>query len=238
MTTNPTPFWTAVITADLIGSSKLTNSPSAPSPAEVIRRAYPSATARLGGHVGRHAPEIFRGDSCQILLPDPYSALQVGVLLSCAIRTDGQLLELGMELDARMGISVAQPGRVVRPITHSTGPAFDLSGRALDMAKAKRRWIVVSTPWPDVNDEFKVSCSLLDHIHRSWTTAQCEAILLAAGRSSPTQADIAEQLGISQSAVSQRLGAAGLDAVCSLLDRFALVIGARIAQHGGDDVDR
>lgn len=233
-----TPSWVAVITADLVGSSRLAEFASAPSPATVIQRAHSRVIARLGRSAGLPPdPEIFRGDSCQILLPNPYSALRVGILLSCAIRTDEHLRELGVELDARMGISVAQPGRLVRPITHSTGPAFDLSGKALDLAKAQKRWIVVSTPWPDVNDEFAVSCALLDHIHRSWTATQCEAILLALGGTSMTQADMARQLGVSQSAVSQRLGSAGLDAVADLLDRFALVIDAGMAENGPGDAD-
>ena len=76
----------------------------------------------------------------------------------------------------------------------------------------------------DINAEFDTSLALFDFIADRWSTASAEVIFyLLQGLK---EKEIAQIVGISQSAVNQRKKAAGWDPISVLLKRFEEKISA------------
>ncbi|MDX1762483.1 MAG: helix-turn-helix domain-containing protein, partial [Christiangramia sp.] len=88
--------------------------------------------------------------------------------------------------------------------------------------KKENRKLKIKTPITEVNKEFDTSFFLFDTISDKWSTASAEVIYYLLKGFKETE--IADELGISQSAVNQRKKAAGWDAIEALLDRYQSVI--------------
>ncbi|MBS3821610.1 MAG: hypothetical protein KGY81_07600 [Phycisphaerae bacterium] len=169
-------------------------------------------------------PSIFRGDSFQILLSDSTCSLRAAILLGCQIRlaakdrfdTDIPFPRLGVGI----GEVAYKPSH--GPVTSGQGTAFELSGRALDEAQRKHITLRLLTPWARVNRELDVECTISDNLLKRMSIDQCRALSEAIrGR---TQADIASDFGVSQSAIQQRLAAAGAKALMTLVERFTEIL--------------
>lgn len=111
------------------------------------------------------------------------------------------------------------------------GPAFHRARAALEEAKASRRHGGVFEGFGDDDPVLGGLARLVDRLRADLTDAQVEAVDLA--RRGMTQRDVAERLGVTPQAVSQRLGAAGWDALRegeealeALLRRWAVSAGA------------
>jgi len=106
--------------------------------------------------------------------------------------------------------AIATGGRFVSgsadPYTQD-GPAFHLARESMDWLRGQPEYLTfvahpASPPHPHIHLINEI-LPLLDYHYRNWTAAQCEVILLA--RRNWSGERIAEKLGISPSAVSQRL---------------------------------
>lgn len=91
------------------------------------------------------------------------------------------------------------------------GPAFHRARAALEAAKASRRHGGVFEGFGDDDPVLGGLARLVDRLRADLTDAQVEAVDLA--RRGMTQREIAGRLGVTPQAVSQRLGAAGWDAL-------------------------
>lgn len=161
--------------------------------------------------------ELYRGDSFQGIVAKPEEALKYALL----IRSHLKKANSTTDRDARVAIGVGTINFPSSNVAEADGEAFRNSGPLLDTMKNGVR-IKLHTPWKEVNEEMEVAFVLADTIIKRWTIPQAEVITQILGNS--TQSEIAEQLGISQSAVNQRLKAAHWEAIEKLLDRFQELI--------------
>lgn len=168
--------------------------------------------------------EFYRGDGIQVVVKNPADTLIVGVLIRAGLRASSPE-GTGSVWDVRLSLSVGQVETLEGSIAVSDGEAFRLSGRSLDtMGKATLR---LSTPWPDVDDEFGVSLPFADDVICGWTSNHARVMFrsLLTGQS---QKDLAAEFGRSAQIISRALILAKEKLIRNLLCRFAVVISAKI----------
>jgi hypothetical protein len=168
--------------------------------------------------------DIFRGDSFQGLLADPKNALKAALYIRAVMRKS-QPADKEINWDARMALGIGTVDLLPENVSEGDGPAYRKSGPVLDGLKGDHR-LAVTTPWDEVNNEFKATCALLDAVITKWTAPQAEITwLLLEGQKAK---DIAEELGISQAAVHYRVKGAGWFAIEAALQRYREVIDSKL----------
>ncbi len=161
--------------------------------------------------------DLYRGDSFQGIIAKPEEALKYALL----IRSHLKKANGTTDRDARIAIGVGTINFPASNVAEADGEAFRNSGPLLDTMKNGVR-IKLQTPWKAVNEEMEVALILADTIIKRWSIPQAEVIVHILRNA--TQIEIAEKLGISQSAVNQRLKAAHWEAIEKLLHRFRELI--------------
>ncbi|MDR5590168.1 SatD family protein [Christiangramia sp. SM2212] len=212
----------AVISADLLSSTSYSQ--------ELLEKVINSLNQEFK-LINKLFPEdsgfkIFRGDSFQGIIYDPGKALKVAIQLKTSINRihlheDEVNKAFRKEADLRLAIGIGTYDFKRDSIMEANGQAFQYSGRTLDEMKKENRKIQLKTPVENVNNEFDTSLLLFDTIADKWSTASAEVIYYLLR--DLKEADIAAELGISQSAVNQRKKAAGWDAIEKLLTRYEFV---------------
>lgn len=161
--------------------------------------------------------ELYRGDSFQGIIAQPEEALKYTLI----IRTHLRKANTATEQDARIAIGIGTISFFSKSIAESDGEAFRNSGPLLDTMKNGIR-IKAITPWEAVNEELEVALVLADAIISRWSASQAEVI--EESLRGNTQVEIATKLGISQSAVNQRLKAANWESIEKLIKRFQQLV--------------
>ncbi len=159
--------------------------------------------------------DIFRGDSFQGILSRPSSSLKIALY----IQTELLRKPVGSSaLESRLGIGLGPVDFLIKDrIVESDGMAFRLSGQALDHTDKYRR-VTMRSYSDEMNQHLNVLAVSLDAIMQRWSHEQVEAISL--WLQGNTQESIANELGIKQPAVHQRLQLAGHFAIREILDYF------------------
>lgn len=213
----------AVITGDIVQSSKMDREQ---------RHQLLSALQKMFSELDKYteATEIYRGDSFQILLSQPEKALLLAMLLRAGFRKIPHRQDAQAQYaDARIAIGIGDISDRAGSLGMSDGEAFRLSGRALDEMSRRQR-LIISTLWPDINEEMEVACALSEAIVSRWTHAQA-GIIYSYLLSGKTQQALAKEFGITQGAVSQRLSDAGnIDAIRKFLQRFEKLISKQVSE--------
>ncbi len=162
-------------------------------------------------------PEIFRGDSFQAVLENYEEAMRVALLCRAYIRS--QKID-DTEIDIRIAIGIGGIKKLTdRPGT-SDGEAFRLSGHLADQIKNQNARIGIH--FNSERIEMEIINALLETLIENWTTAQSEIICKLMLRKTFTE--IAEELDISQSAVSQRAKSAKWWVVEQLLKTLPILL--------------
>jgi hypothetical protein len=113
----------AVLTGDIIGSSKLGPEGLDAAMSLLRRLAEEFEETHPESVVGQ--PEVFRGDSWQLVLQRPALALTAAVFIRAGFKAG--------DFDTRVGIGLGTVERLnTERISQSVGPAFVRSGQALD----------------------------------------------------------------------------------------------------------
>ncbi|MBE7445278.1 MAG: hypothetical protein HS132_08560 [Planctomycetia bacterium] len=216
----------AVVTGDIVGSSKLTTGQRGRL-LSVLKSSFNTIKDILPD--GIRAPfEIHRGDSFQGVLSRPAAALRVAIVIRASLRHGVETQQRRYALDARVAVGVGSidflpAGRG----SEGDGEAFRRSGPVLDMMKGDHR-LIIRTPWQAVDAELATECALLDTLINRWSGEQAQAIL---GQiRGLTQEMAAEEFGVSQPAVRQRLKSAGGWAIEELCRRYEQLIRENEAQ--------
>ena len=163
---------------------------------------------------------IFRGDSFQGLLSNPADALRASIFIRSGMRKN-QPTDKETNWDVRLAVGIGPVDHLPENISEGDGPAYRKSGPILDDLKGDYK-LAITTPWEQINGEFKTSCALLDAIIAKWTAQQAEIVwLLLQEKKAKT---IAEELDISQAAVHYRVKGAGWFAVEQCLERYKAII--------------
>jgi len=187
----------SVITGDIVKSSKLSLEQHKllikvmHNCAKEISNVFPGAL--------KYEPELFRGDSWQLLIQKPELALSIALFYRAYLKAKMQL----DSIDARMAISIGTVDFIES--SFGIGDAYKISGKALDK-KGKRKIKFVSDILPNSN-VIDLIIQSTDFISSKWTSRQCKIALLALQNYS--QKTIAKKLRITQQAVSQQMDAAG-----------------------------
>lgn len=204
----------AVLTGDLIAST-------AAAPAKVDRAMQALAeAARTLGHWAGHDTRFtrFRGDGWQLYLEKPGLTLRAALFLTAWLRAS----DAG--LATRIAIAIAPHDRLgATGLAGASGPAFERSGRALDMMPRSEAVTLDATTGrpPTAEAPWQGAVIALAHWQAShWSREQAEAMVLALSPAAPTQDQIALTLGITRQAVQARLKGAGLRALQPALAAF------------------
>ena len=123
----------AVLTGDLVKSSRLTNVESSGAMARLKRVAAAFAEQHPHSVVGRM--DTFRHDSWQLLLENPVFAFRIAVFLRAALKLQS---DASTKYDTRISIGIGKVELISkRRISDSRGPAFTCSGKGLDAIESK-----------------------------------------------------------------------------------------------------
>ncbi len=171
--------------------------------------------------------DLYRGDSFQGVLSHPEKSFKVLLQLKTAINSihsekDKSRNAFGITSDFRAAIGIGTIDLERKTVSESNGEAFQFSGRTLDEMKNGPHKLLLKSPNENINEEFATSFLLFDQLADRWSTASAEVIYYAL--QNLKEKEIAERLGISQSAVNQRKKASGWEAIEVLLNRFESVI--------------
>ncbi len=202
----------SVITGDIVKSSRL----SLDQHKQLIKvmRSCSKEVYKVFPDALRYEPELFRGDSWQLLIKKPELALSIALFYRAYLKAKMQL----NSIDSRMAISIGTVDFVES--SFGVGDAYKISGKALDK-KGKRKMKFVSDIILNA-DVLDLIIQNSDFISSRWTSKQCKIVLLAL--QNMDQKAIASKLRITQSAVSQQMDAAGWIVVADNLAYFQNVI--------------
>lgn len=190
----------AVLTGDLVGSTKLSDTARAESFAAL------DAAARQISSWQAHDACLTRtrGDGWQLILTDTSLMLRAVVLIAASLRA------LGKAHATRIAIGTgSEPPPDVTDLNLADSGAFVRSGRLLDTQDT----LFAATG----ADALTAVLPLLEHIVTGWTTAQARTVAAVAVRPTPTHAQIAQSFDISRQAVDQSLKSAGWPAISQSL---------------------
>ena len=194
----------AVLTGDIIGSSKLSVERLNRARAVVLKGARQFHSKSRKSVVG--TPEFFRGDAWQLLLKEPGRALRAALYIRA-------LLSSEIDVETRISIGVGSVDAIDRSRTSlSTGEAFTLSGHALDQMTG---YFDLSGALPEragpLAGWFPAILHLSSGLVRHWTRRQAEIVSLALLLDNPTHEQIARTLSppVSKQTVSESLAGAG-----------------------------
>jgi len=216
----------AVITGDIIHSTKLTTDDKRMLINEI------EAGLKQWSKDFEMKYEIFRGDSFQCLLDNVMSALRLTLIIKSyikslnpsekgeTIRESGKKISMLFpvwEFDARIAIGIGEVQFLDTSLGKSDGSAFVLSGHTLDDLKNKKQSIGIATI-DNYQEELQTEIVLLDLIISRMTALQSEVVSLKLLGYNETE--IANQLGVNQSAVNQRSNGAGWNAINNMVQRF------------------
>lgn len=217
----------AVITGDIVDSSKLTSSQRSRL-LSALKSSFNTIKDMMPD--GIHASfEIHRGDSFQGVLTKPDTAFRAAIAIRASLRHGFKTKQRRYALDARIAIGIGSidflpAGRG----SEGDGEAFRRSGQTLDEMKGDQR-LIIRTPWREVDAELDIECALLDALINRWSGEQAQAIL---GQiQGLTQEKAAKEFGVSQPAVRQRLKSAGGWAIEKLCHRYEQAIREKEAQR-------
>jgi len=167
--------------------------------------------------------KIFRGDSFQGIVLDPAIALDLTITIKTAVnKIPIKNKKISGLPDFRIAIGVGNINLKRESILESNGEAFQFSGKTLDTMKGDYPRLLLKTANDNINDEFNVHFSFLDSVTSKWSRESAEVVYyLYKGYK---EREIAEILGIYQSAINQRKKVANWDSIALLLHRYKTVI--------------
>ena len=140
--------------------------------------------------------EIYRGDEFQLKLA-PEIALKAAIQLKAQIKQINQL-------DVRLGIGLGEETYKGDGVSDSNGSAYQRSGRTFEGLKAKKLNLALASGNSEFDRTFNLMLKLALNFMNDWSRVSAEIIAVVLAQPSASQQQIAEQLNIQQSAVSQR----------------------------------
>jgi len=163
----------AVLSGDLVKSSRLTADQSRSAMARIRELAKEFESVHQGATIGQ--VDTFRHDSWQWLLSKPCLSLRAAVFMRAGLRvlSDGKT-----KFDTRVAIGIGTADSISkRRISDSRGPAFTHSGKILDSMKDRRLAYASADESNSATDCLASGVvPLLDCIVTDWTPAEARAV--------------------------------------------------------------
>jgi hypothetical protein len=156
--------------------------------------------------------EIYRGDEFQLILK-PEKVLRAAIQLKALIKSI-------KGLDVRMAIGLGSETFTGNSVSESNGPAYQRSGRTFETLKEEKLNLAITTDNEEIDRTLNLLLKLALNFMDEWTPVSAEIVAIALENPNRSQQEIADVLGIQQSAVSQRQKRARLDLIFELLDYY------------------
>ncbi len=218
----------AVLTGDIIGSSKLN-----PSRRRDLYEIFPKLSRLL---LMQYPSEIsypisnFRGDSWQLIVNRPEKSFEISLF----IRTFIRFMFAEEKLDTRIAIGLGETSFIpAENISAGDGPAYVTSGHLLEALTTNHMSIGFANHSSNLVELGAESIILLmDIIVTSWGTSQCQAVFLALQFSK--QKEIATNWSpkpIKQASVSRSLKTAGWSQIQKSMQFFELFLAKNLEMH-------
>tara|TARA_R110000868_G_scaffold175564_1_gene412666 strand:+ start:22245 stop:22850 length:606 start_codon:yes stop_codon:yes gene_type:complete len=160
--------------------------------------------------------EVYRGDEFQLKIEDE-KALRVAIVLKAKIKTI-------KGLDVRMGIGIGEESFKGASVSESNGSAYQLSGRIFEKLKDQKLSLAIATANDKTDHTLNLIIRLALDFMDEWSPVSAEIITLMLENPNMQQQEIADLLGIQQSAVSQRQKRARLELVQQVLTYYSTII--------------
>ena len=149
--------------------------------------------------------EVYRGDEFQMKCSVD-EVFHKAILLKSLIRTFENL-------DVRIAIGIGNEVFRSEKITESNGSAYVNSGRLLTDIKSQGRTLAIQTENEKVNRDLNILFKWASIDFDNWTAATAEIIYQLLRNSELTQDELARELNITQSSVSQRFKRSNFDLI-------------------------
>lgn len=150
-------------------------------------------------------PAFYRGDSFQLIVTDPATALDLALALKTRVQfgmeQEGDKTRLKTRYDVAISVGIGELS-IPEDLRTAHELPFRLSGRGLDELKKNKRTLGVFTGNEAADAQLDALLFLYDWIMQQWTVAGAEVVYQKL--QGLTEQEIAERLGISQSAANQR----------------------------------
>ena len=185
----------AIITGDIINSQKTDSELWLPKLKELLGRW--SATPETW--------EVYRGDEFQLKC-----SVDEVFNKSLAIKS---LIRTFENLDVRLAIGIGNEVFLSKKITESNGSAYVSSGRLLHDIKTDGRTLAIQTETDKVNRDLNILFKWTSIDFDNWTVATAEIIHRLLINPELTQEELAKELNITQSSVSQRIKRSNFDLI-------------------------
>ncbi len=160
--------------------------------------------------------EIYRGDEFQLKI-DPSKALIAAIQLKALIKSV-------KGLDVRMAIGVGSESYKGVSVSESNGTAYQRSGKTFERLKDSKVNLVFATGNIEVDKNLNLMIKLALDFMDQWSSVSAEIMAIALINSTSSQQEIAELLGIQQSAVSQRQKRARFQLVLELIQYYSQTV--------------
>ncbi len=155
----------AVITGDLVGSSRVT------ARGDFLGELKSALHWVEVNYAGEH--DIYRGDSFQVDIPSPKNAIRAAILIrSHLIATSPDAKKRGW--DARVSIGIGRNETQEGKVKERDGQAFILSGRGLDEITKSGARLTIKTPSEDVDSDLALLTRFTDEIISNWSHYSAE----------------------------------------------------------------
>jgi hypothetical protein len=163
----------AVLTGDLVSSSRLTSKQSQQA-MELLRTSAALFERCFTGTVVGHM-DTFRHDSWQLLLKKPEQAFRAALFLRSTLKMESDALT---KFDSRISIGIGTVEYIATErISDSRGSAFTLSGRGVDTMKGSSLALSIETENAEAWREMTGAViPLLDCIATDWTPTESRAV--------------------------------------------------------------
>lgn len=149
--------------------------------------------------------EIYRGDEFQLKC-----SVDEVFAKSLMIKS---LIKGFENLDVRLAVGIGNEVFMSEKITESNGSAYVNSGRLLNDIKTEGRTLAIRTDNENVNRDLNILFKWASIDFDSWTVATAEIIHRMLTQKDLTQDQLAKDLTISQSSVSQRMKRANYELI-------------------------
>jgi len=163
--------------------------------------------------------EVTRGDSFQVILHNSENAAKYALLIRTSLKSRNK------SFDCRISIGVGHNAAIRHSIGNSTGDAFTLSGRALDIMSSDT--LKVSTLNNNFNEHFALLTKYVDQQISEMTQRQCAIMYIVLKKvGALTQGEIAEMLGANRVSINRSMKSANL----ALIDEYTILFSKKIKE--------
>ena len=160
--------------------------------------------------------EIYRGDEFQLKI-EVKKALTVAITLKAKVKSI-------KGLDVRIGIGIGIETYKGSSVSESNGTAYQFSGRIFEKLKEQKLNLAIASDNEEKDRTLNLILKLALDFMDDWSPVSAEIIALALDYPEMQQQEVADKLGIRQSAVSQRQKRARLDLVQQVLAYYTTTL--------------